>query len=110
MGDQLERPRRPGWYPDPTGIPMQRYHNGSGWTVHRAPMPIQQRPAAESELTTPIPVTPPPTPASAPPDVVGSSRRGRKGRALDRVLTLVVLGSIAFLLIVSALLGLAFLG
>lgn len=29
----------PGWYPDPTGIPAQRWWDGVGWTGHSAPAP-----------------------------------------------------------------------
>lgn len=28
----------PGWYPDPAGLPLQRYFDGSGWTDHTAPV------------------------------------------------------------------------
>lgn len=27
----------PGWYPDPTGVPAQRWWDGTGWSVHTAP-------------------------------------------------------------------------
>ena len=27
----------PGWYPDPSGKPMQRYFDGAAWTEHYAP-------------------------------------------------------------------------
>lgn len=30
----------PGWYPDPSGIPGQRYFDGTTWTEQRAPAPI----------------------------------------------------------------------
>lgn len=29
----------PGWYPDPTGVPAQRWWDGSGWSTHTAPQP-----------------------------------------------------------------------
>ncbi|MGU3650305.1 DUF2510 domain-containing protein [Mycolicibacterium sp. A43C] len=29
----------PGWYPDPTGAPGQRYHDGHRWTDHFTPTP-----------------------------------------------------------------------
>ena len=29
----------PGWYPDPTGIPAQRWWDGSGWSGHSASAP-----------------------------------------------------------------------
>lgn len=28
----------PGWYPDPSTPGMQRYHNGTAWTGHVAPL------------------------------------------------------------------------
>lgn len=27
----------PGWYPDPSGGPLMRYWDGTGWTLHTAP-------------------------------------------------------------------------
>ena len=30
---------KPGWYPDPTGAPGQRYHDGQRWTDHVTPTP-----------------------------------------------------------------------
>lgn len=35
-------PSNPGWYPDPLGLPSLRWHDGSAWTEHTAPVP--QRP------------------------------------------------------------------
>jgi hypothetical protein len=29
---------QPGWYPDPSGIPVQRYFDGQQWTEHAAPL------------------------------------------------------------------------
>jgi len=29
----------PGWYPDPQGLPAQRWWNGTGWTEYSAPAP-----------------------------------------------------------------------
>ena len=28
-----------GWYPDPSGAPGHRYHDGSRWTTHFVPAP-----------------------------------------------------------------------
>lgn len=28
----------PGWYPDPTGAPSQRYFDGANWTDQHAPL------------------------------------------------------------------------
>lgn len=28
----------PGWYPDPSGAPQQRWFDGSTWTAHSAPL------------------------------------------------------------------------
>jgi hypothetical protein len=40
-------PALPGWYPDPTGVPGHRYHDGQVWTAHFTPAPQQplQQPA-----------------------------------------------------------------
>lgn len=27
----------PGWFPDPSGAPLQRYFDGTQWTTHTAP-------------------------------------------------------------------------
>ncbi len=32
----------PGWYPDPSGAPEQRFFDGFDWTEHRAPLAAQQ--------------------------------------------------------------------
>jgi len=29
---------QPGWYPDPSGVPVQRWFDGTQWTDHTAPM------------------------------------------------------------------------
>jgi Domain of unknown function (DUF4352)/Protein of unknown function (DUF2510) len=34
----------PGWYPDPSGAPGQRYFNGRDWTEHRAAAPLPPPP------------------------------------------------------------------
>jgi hypothetical protein len=31
----------PGWYPDPSGTGMQRYWDGTEWTMHHAPVVSQ---------------------------------------------------------------------
>jgi hypothetical protein len=28
----------PGWYPDPSGVPGQRYFDGRAWTSHHVPV------------------------------------------------------------------------
>ena len=42
-------PALPGWYPDPTGVPGQRYHDGQVWTSHFTPAPLP--PPAERRFT-----------------------------------------------------------
>ena len=32
-------PIAPGWYPDPQGLPAQRWWDGAGWSAHTAPAP-----------------------------------------------------------------------
>ncbi|CAN5578436.1 hypothetical protein BH10ACT7_BH10ACT7_09360 [soil metagenome] len=53
--------KRAGWYPDPDGVPGERWWNGSGWSDSR-------RGGASSAASSPYVVTPPtpPKPASAP--------------------------------------------
>ncbi len=43
----------PGWYPDPSGPPGQRYWDGSNWTEHRvaAPPPPPAPPAPDASKT-----------------------------------------------------------
>jgi hypothetical protein len=31
-----------GWYPDPSGAPLQRYWDGAVWTEHSAPLPYER--------------------------------------------------------------------
>lgn len=33
-------PSSPGWYPDPSGAPTQRYFDGTKWTDQLAPFPV----------------------------------------------------------------------
>jgi hypothetical protein len=33
----------PGWYPDPSGAPGQRYFDGTQWTDHRSDVPTRYR-------------------------------------------------------------------
>ena len=33
----------PGWYPDPSGAPGQRYFDGQQWTTHAPPAPKKSR-------------------------------------------------------------------
>lgn len=46
----MTQPTPPGWYPDPSGAPGQRYFDGKDWTEHRA---AAQPPAAPSWAPTP---------------------------------------------------------
>jgi hypothetical protein len=33
----------PGWFPDPAGVPVQRYWDGAQWTDHTAPLdPVKE--------------------------------------------------------------------
>jgi hypothetical protein len=32
----------PGWYPDPSGAPVQRYFDGQQWTDNVAPLAVRQ--------------------------------------------------------------------
>lgn len=32
---------QPGWYPDPSGQPVQRYFDGFEWSAHTAPVVVQ---------------------------------------------------------------------
>lgn len=61
----------PGWYPDPTGQPGQRYHDGRRWTEHFTP-------------------TPPPAPTQA--VAVAVSHGGGASHGLHLVLTLLTCG------------------
>lgn len=83
MGAQWDRPPRPGWYPDPTGMPVQRYYNGAGWTVHRAslPSPARETTSPATELI-PVPAAP------APPE--GGTAAGVR-RVLDLILAAVAI-------------------
>lgn len=38
-----------GWYPDPHGLPLQRYFDGRAWTFHTAPV-VQPQPASHPVL------------------------------------------------------------
>src|SRR4029450_7136718 len=35
-------PAAPGWYPDPSGAPGQRFFDGFAWTEQHGPLPVQQ--------------------------------------------------------------------
>ena len=65
----------PGWYPDPSGQPGQRYHDGQRWTKHFTP-------------------TPPPMFAPAPPPSVAVAVSAGRGtnHALHLILTLLSCG------------------
>lgn len=43
----------PGWYPDPQGIPQERFWDGHGWTDRTRPMTIviPAKPAAASQAS-----------------------------------------------------------
>jgi hypothetical protein len=40
----MTQPTPPGWYPDPSGTPSQRYFDGKEWTEHRAAAPASTTP------------------------------------------------------------------
>jgi hypothetical protein len=95
MGAPWNKPAGPGWYPDPSGQPVERYHNGVGWTVHR-------REPDEAPATTPnaVLIAPPPEsspkPAKSPsPTPPGKERVGtaRSGRVLNQILALMAICS-----------------
>lgn len=46
----MTQPTPPGWYPDPSGAPGQRYFDGKDWTEHRA---AAQPPAAPPSAPAP---------------------------------------------------------
>jgi Protein of unknown function (DUF2510) len=66
----------PGWYPDPSGQPGQRYHDGQRWTKH----------------FTPAPPPPAPAPAPAPSVAVAVSAGTGTNHALHLILTLLSCG------------------
>jgi hypothetical protein len=39
MAEYIPTPPAAGWYPDPSGQPGQRYHDGQRWTTHFTPNP-----------------------------------------------------------------------
>ena len=63
--------KRPGWYPDPDGIPGERWWNGSGWSDSRR----GGAPAAPAPTVAPrtAPAAPPLSPATPAPPVVYSA-------------------------------------
>ena len=65
----------PGWYPDPSGQPGQRYHDGHRWTKHFTPAP-----------------PPAPAPAPAPSVAVAVSAGRGTNHALHLILTLLSCG------------------
>ena len=67
---------QPGWYPDPSGQPGQRYFDGQRWTKHFTPTPPRML------------VTPAPAPSVA----VAVSAGGGTNHALHRILTLLTCG------------------
>ncbi|MCX8564011.1 DUF2510 domain-containing protein [Mycolicibacterium mucogenicum] len=76
----------PGWYPDPSGQPGQRYHDGRSWTTHFVPPP---------------PVAPAPAQAVA----VAVSAGGGTSHALHLVLTLLTCGLWLPIWILAAIFG-----
>lgn len=64
-----------GWYPDPSGQPGQRYHDGRRWTQHFVPTPP------------PAPAAPPPAPVA-----VAVATGGGPSHGLHVVLTLLTCG------------------
>lgn len=75
----------PGWHPDPSGRPGQRYHDGQRWTEHFVPIP-------------------PPTPA-APAVAVAVSAGGGTNHGLHLVLTLLSCGLWLPIWILAAIFG-----
>ncbi|WP_197378215.1 DUF2510 domain-containing protein [Mycolicibacterium mengxianglii] len=91
MGESRGGPRQPGWYADPSGMSAQRYHNGTGWTVHRrAATNVQTLPPRVAPNSGPEP-EPPTVPQPRVTPAVIKPRRRR--RTLDRVLTAVAICS-----------------
>ncbi|MEN3319469.1 MAG: hypothetical protein V7643_2870 [Mycobacterium sp.] len=56
----MSYPPPPGWYPNPSGAPGQRYFDGRDWTAHHRATPQQPMPAP------PLPASAPRQPASSP--------------------------------------------
>ena len=67
---------RPGWYPDPSGIPTQRYFDGTEWTGQVAPLNL----------------APLPLPPSLPPNTVDFSR----GTSMRKYVTMAIAGPLVF--------------
>ena len=76
----------PGWYPDPSGQPGQRYHDGRRWTTHFVP-------------------TPPTAPAPAQAVAVAVSTGGGTSHALHLVLTVLTCGLWLPIWILAAIFG-----
>ncbi|MGB3480786.1 MAG: DUF2510 domain-containing protein [Mycobacterium sp.] len=114
MEDLSGRSRPPGWYPDPSGVPALRYHNGIGWTVHREPTrqppppdvraPVRARPAEPVTTRIRIAVPPPPVLTPDPPPHLGR-HRGR--RVVNRILLGVAVASFSVWMGVWLILGLS---
>lgn len=91
VGAPWNKPSSPGWYPDPSGQPAERYHNGVGWTVHR-------RESVESPPTTPIPRAAAQPPLASPAESQQPTparkervKSARSGRLLNRILAIVAI-------------------
>lgn len=54
-GDAMTTPLPPGWYPDPSGAPAQRYFDGTKWTDQLSPlsMPMVVYPPVQGPLPPP---------------------------------------------------------
>lgn len=76
----------PGWYPDPTGQPGQRYHDGRRWTAHFVPAP-------------------PPAPAQPQAVAVAVANGGGTNHALHLVLTLFTCGLWLPIWLIAAIFG-----
>lgn len=49
----------PGWFPDPSGAPHQRYFDGAKWTDHTAPYaaPAAQQPTAQANSSVAVAIS-----------------------------------------------------
>src|SRR5690349_12060719 len=84
-------PTAPGWYPDPTGLPVQRYWDGNDWTEHTGVAPAPPTGNAVEFPTAKLPS--PDGPSTAP------------NRQVYRRKGFVIAASILGMLIVFAIIG-----
>ncbi|WP_081343505.1 DUF2510 domain-containing protein [Mycobacteroides chelonae] len=49
----------PGWFPDPSGAPRQRYFDGAIWTEHTAPFapPTTRQPGAQASASVAVAIS-----------------------------------------------------